>query len=256
MPPLYLPVERRASAPPRSAFVSLARASVSLLVRVRPRSLTMRDTGAAVPPPLMMREEASAIKRAELSATATAAAVRLLPTSRSSSSFFLPRYLRLPDICTRAVPRRRGEAEPTSERRQGNTLTRRAFCARENARRVCSSRRDSAARFTDSMKTYLSSVPSRLFPPYTYLHPPALSLSLLFFVYPLLVGSDGGCSVHKFARKELVNSVRGAANSAIKLNPILLAPRRPEAFLPTPPPPAPARAKGRGGRGCGESGGS
>jgi len=192
MPPPLSPClasRRRASAPPRSAFVSLARASVSLLVRVRPRSLTMRDTGAAVPPPLMMREEASAIKRAGLSATATAAAVRLLPTSRSSSSFFLPRYLRLPDICTRAVPRRRGEAEPTSERRQGNTLTRRAFCARENARRVCSSRRDSAARFTDSMKTYLSSVPSRLSLPPT---PICRPLSLLFSVYPLLVGSDGG----------------------------------------------------------------
>jgi len=125
---------RRASAPPRFAFVSLARALVVTRSSASPFFHdAMRDTGATVLLLLllllMMREEASAIKRAELSATTTAAAVRLLPTS-SSSSFFLPRYLRLPDICTRRTV---VEARPShvGEKAGQHTYTPRLLCTGE-----------------------------------------------------------------------------------------------------------------------------
>lgn len=83
---------------------------------------------------LMMREEHHPpIKRARVEhGGGGSMADSSLPTF--PLRFFLPRYLRLPDICTRHA----AEARPSHvrEREKVGTLICRAFCARENARRV------------------------------------------------------------------------------------------------------------------------
>lgn len=88
------------------------------------------------------------------------------------SSFFLPRYLRLPDICTRRIPsmpRPSHEIRKSGkERENGKAHLYAAPFVPRRMRGECSSRRDSATRFTDSMKTYLSFVFFRSFSPPSY----------------------------------------------------------------------------------------
>lgn len=111
---------------------------------------------------------ASPMKRAELSAAATAGSS--LPTF--PLLFFLPRYLRLPDICTHHAAEAR--LSPCRRERGGrHTYMPRLLCTGEceaSAHRRVTQPHDI---FTDSMKTYLSFVSFRFFPP-SPLPPPFL----------------------------------------------------------------------------------
>lgn len=105
------------------------RVSFSLFRSRTPLALSHERSATVL---LMMREEHHPpIKRARVEHGGGMAGSSL-PTF--PLRFFLPRYLRLPDICTRHA----AEARPSHvrEREKVGTLICRAFCARENARRV------------------------------------------------------------------------------------------------------------------------
>lgn len=175
-----------------------SRAQALVLSRERPATVL-----------LMMREEHHPSSVA--GSSAAAAAVRLYRPSLfvfSPSLPSTPRHLHSP---CRAVPCRakpsRAEPRAVSAARRRHTYA--APFVPGRMRGECSSRRDSAARFTDSMKTYLSFVSSRLFSlprilriPLSY---PTVSLALPLF-FSLSLGRNGGCisrespAAYKFTR--------------------------------------------------------
>lgn len=129
-----------------SLALSSGSASLPRYIPVRERPRSFSESPATVL--LMMREEhqPSSVRRRP----------RRFVFADLPSWFFLPRYLRLPDICTR-----RCEAEPRpseKEQENGKAHLYAAPFVPGRMRGECSSRRDSATRFTDSMKTYLSFV--------------------------------------------------------------------------------------------------
>lgn len=135
------------------------------------------------------------------------------------SSFFLPRYLRLPDICTHHA------AEARLEREEAGILICRAFCARENARRVLIAAWLSHAIY--SPIRWKRIYHSFSFPFFS----PSPSPSLLHS-FPLSPLTDSACTsqrarshtnLHENVAKGLINLTQENANSAIKLNPIFLS---------------------------------
>lgn len=129
------------------------------------------------------------------------------------SSFFLPRYLRLPDICTTA------EARPHVGREKVDILICRAFCARR-MRGECSSRRDSATRYIHRFdeNVFIIRISFRFFLP-------LLSFSLSPLTDRVCTTRECDCIqiyTRTYVAKILINLTQENANSAIKLNPIFL----------------------------------
>lgn len=172
------------------------------------RSFT-RETGDCVADDA---RRASPIKRAELSAASSSLPTFPLPF------FFLPRYLRLPDICTHHAAEAR--LSPGWRERTQAYLYAAPF-VHGRMRGECSSPRDSATRYIHRFdeNVFIIRFLSLFSPP-------------LLHSFPLSPLTDSACTserarshtnLHENVAKELINLTQENANSAIKLNPIFLS---------------------------------